>query len=414
MSISYAEQSTGNLRSLLRSLRKTSGGLSSSLSAAEANGLKKEHCIAVLQYIDDCNRHGRPFRSSDLRHYAGLSESKTGRIRMVKKAKPSTRPKVTKSPPASSNKVGVEGSIAQLVDSVLDTRLADVEAKIDEAVANSSGGASSTFVFPDREPVVLDKLTHEVLPDLVDCCNDGFNNLLLVGPAGTGKTTLAEDLAKALDLPFGSVSCTAGLSESVFTGRILPTASGEWTYRSTEFVKLFTEGGVFLADEWDAADPNLLTLVNSALANGRMSNAVSGETMIRHKDFIFVAAGNTWGYGADRTYVGRNPIDGATMDRTVGAKFHVDYSVVIEDSIFKACKSDKVTGDELKQMIHSLRRWIKTEQASYIVGTRAVVAAVRLANSPKPKNLAEILARLTIDWSPSHQTAAQRTALAAK
>ena len=319
-------------------------------------------------------------------------------------------PKVTKSPRPATN--GVECSITSLVDSVLDTRLADVEAKLAEAVA-SSGGASSTFVFPDREPVVLDKLTHEVLPDLVDCCNDGFNNLLLVGPAGTGKTTLAEDLAKALDLPFGSVSCTAGLSESVFTGRILPTASGEWTYRSTEFVKLFTEGGVFLADEWDAADPNLLTLVNSALANGRMSNAVSGETMIRHKDFVFVAAGNTWGYGADRTYVGRNPIDGATMDRTVGAKFHVDYSVVIEDSIFRACKSDKVTGDELKQLIHSLRRWIKTEQASYIVGTRAVVAAVRLANSPKPKNLAEILARLTIDWSPSHQTAAQRTAMAA-
>lgn len=414
MSISYADQSTGNLRSLLRSLRNDGGGLRSSLSAAEANGLRKEHCIAVLQYLDDCNRHGRPFRSSDLRHYAGLSESKTGRIRMVKKAKPSPRPKVTKSPPGASNKVGVEGSIAELVDSVLDTRLADVEAKIDEAVANSSGGASSTFVFPEREPVVLDKLTHEVLPDLVDCCNDGFNNLLLVGPAGTGKTTLAEDLAKALDLPFGSVSCTAGLSESVFTGRILPTASGEWTYRSTEFVRLFTEGGVFLADEWDAADPNLLTLVNSALANGRMSNAVSGETMIRHKDFVFVAAGNTWGYGADRTYVGRNPIDGATMDRTVGAKFHVDYSVVIEDSIFRACKSDKVTGDELKQLIHSLRRWIKTEQASYIVGTRAVVAAVRLANSPKPKSLADILARLTIDWSPSHQTAAQRTALAAK
>lgn len=319
-------------------------------------------------------------------------------------------PKVTKSPRPATN--GVECSITSLVDSVLDTRLADVEAKLAEAVANS-GGASSTFVFPNREPVVLDKLTHEVLPDLVDCCNDGFNNLLLVGPAGTGKTTLAEDLAKALDLPFGSVSCTAGLSESVFTGRILPTASGEWTYRSTEFVKLFTNGGVFLADEWDAADPNLLTLVNSALANGRMSNAVSGETMTRHKDFVFVAAGNTWGYGADRTYVGRNPIDGATMDRTTGAKFHVDYSVVIEDSIFRACKSDKVTGDELKQLIHSLRRWIKTEQASYIVGTRAVVAAVRLANSPNPKSLADILARLTIDWSPSHQTAAQRTALAA-
>ena len=394
--------STGELRQKLRELRKSQPFVREFLTAQEANGLRKGPACAALTYLDVESAPNR----AGFRRACGLDRVKT----MPKLGRP-----VPEQRPVPA-KQGIEASIGDLVADLatnavnarLEDRLSSIEEKLAEAAA-SAGGGTTTFSFPNREPVVLERTTHEILPDLVEACNDGFNNLLLVGPAGTGKTTLAADLAAALSLAFGSVSCTAGLSESVFTGRILPTASGEWTYRSTDFVRLFTEGGVFLADEWDAADPNLLTLINSALANGRMSNPVSGETMQRHEDFVFVAAGNTWGYGADRTYVGRNPIDGATMDRTVGAKFYVDYSENIETSIINGAPSKDRAG--LRELIGKLRAWISMEQATYVVGTRAVVAAVRLLSSPHPKSMNAVFNRLTVDWDPSHQTAARNSCM---
>ncbi len=293
-------------------------------------------------------------------------------------------------------------SLAAFVGETLDSRIAAIEAQL---VATATVPTSTTFQIGERKPVQIDRAHHEVLPHLASAVADGFKNLLLVGPAGTGKTTLASDLAEVLSLDYGAVSCTAGLSESVFLGRIMPNTAGEWTYRETEFVRLFTGGGVFLADEYDAADPNLLTLINSALANGYLRNPVSEETLTRHEDFIFVAAGNTWGHGADRTYTGRNPIDGATLDRFTGAQFEVGYSEAIEESIYAAVPNAMMR-DHLRGNITAMRDLIKRERMSYVVGTRAVVAAVRLSQR-EGMTLEAIQNRLIASWSPSHKDLAR-------
>lgn len=134
--------------------------------------------------------------------------------------------------------------------------------------------------------------------------------LCLVGPAGSGKTTACEQIAAALGLPFYMDGAPSG--SHVYTGFV--DAHGR--YQTTPFRQAFEHGGVYLADELDGAtDPGAPLVLNAALANGHMPFPDGADPIKRHPDFRMIAACNTYGAGADRVYVGRTQLDGATLDR---------------------------------------------------------------------------------------------------
>ena len=132
-------------------------------------------------------------------------------------------------------------------------------------------------------------------------------NVMLVGPAGSGKTTAAVKVAQALGLPFYGTGAIN--SEYKLTGFI--DAQGRIV--STAFRKAFEHGGVFLFDEIDASLPGALLAFNAALANDWMD--FPDANVKRHEDFRVIAGANTFGTGADRQYVGRNQLDAASLDR---------------------------------------------------------------------------------------------------
>lgn len=159
-------------------------------------------------------------------------------------------------------------------------------------------------------------------------------NVLLIGPAGTGKSHLAHQVAEAMGLRFGHISCSAGMSEGALYGRLLPTgAGGAFEYHPTVLVDFFENGGVFLLDEMDASDSNVLVSLNAGLANGVMSlpNRITNPLAKRHKDFVLIAAANTYGTGPDRMYVGRNQLDEATLDRFRISQIEMDYDPEVEE-----------------------------------------------------------------------------------
>lgn len=161
-------------------------------------------------------------------------------------------------------------------------------------------------------------------------------NILLVGPAGCGKTQLAEQVASALELPFAFLSCSAGMSESQLQGWLLPVGTdGAFSYVPAGFVNAYENGGVFLLDEIDAADENLLLVINAALANGNFAIAQRYNNPVakRHADFVMIAAANTFGHGADRVYAGRNQLDGATLDRFRTGLTTMDYDANVEGQL---------------------------------------------------------------------------------
>ena len=180
--------------------------------------------------------------------------------------------------------------------------------------------------------------------------------VFLVGPAGSGKNVLCKQVAEALGLKFYFTNAVT--QEYKLTG--FTDAMGN--YQPTQFYKAFTEGGVFMLDELDASIPEVLNILNAAIANRYFDFPAPIGYVEAHKDFRVVAAGNTSGHGADYQYVGRNQLDAASLDRFVPVT--VDYSSKIEDSL----AGDSVLADFCREF----RRAAKKVGVSVIVSYRAI------------------------------------------
>lgn len=185
----------------------------------------------------------------------------------------------------------------------------------------------------------------------------------------SGKTTMVEESAKVLDLPFYSKSVSVQTGTHEFFGYY--DANGN--YVPTLFRKAYEEGGVFLLDEFDAGNPNVLAALNQSVANG--SCPFPDKMVPKHKDFIMVIAGNTFGTGATMEYVGRNKIDAATLDRFVFME--IPYDEKFELNLAK----DKEWCKEVQQY----RKIANTKGLKVVISPRATFYGEMLLAAGLPK-----------------------------
>jgi cobaltochelatase CobS len=207
--------------------------------------------------------------------------------------------------------------------------------------------------------------SHPLQTELIMLCGMR-KNVLLVGPAGTGKTTAAENAAKALGLKFYPFSVGAQTSKTDISGY---QDAHSRLVRSI-FREAYEHGGIFLLDEVDAGNANVLTLLNSALSNGYFS--FPDAVLAKHADFVCVAAGNTYGNGADRQYVGRNQLDAATLDRFITLDW--DYDLKLEARIGKS-------QPDWLGYIHKLRKAREKTGVRTVFSTRAIINGTDLLNA---------------------------------
>jgi MoxR-like ATPase len=130
--------------------------------------------------------------------------------------------------------------------------------------------------------------------------------VLLSGPAGSGKSTMAMQIAEDIGIAFSSVSCTKQMSVNALLGFI----SINGVYIPTQFRDAFENGKVFLLDEMDAADPNVLLCLNT-IENGFIS--FPDGIVKKHPNFRLIATANP--ADAHSTYTGRSKLDFSTIDR---------------------------------------------------------------------------------------------------
>jgi cobaltochelatase CobS len=147
-------------------------------------------------------------------------------------------------------------------------------------------------------------------------------HVYLYGDPGSGKSTAAIKAAEALGMKHGYISLTPMTPESRLFG-YMNGMTGE--YVSTEFYRLYRDGGVFCIDEMDNGSSSLLVALNSALENG--SCAFPCGMVKKHADFILVATGNTVGLGANRMFPNRQPMDGAFRERFLFCEWNTDESL---------------------------------------------------------------------------------------
>jgi MoxR-like ATPase len=188
-------------------------------------------------------------------------------------------------------------------------------------------------------------------------------NVYLVGPAGSGKTTIAAQAADALGLPFYSTGAVG------MAYQLQGFINAEGKYMETDLYRAYVGGGVFLFDEIDASSAQALLAFNAIAANDLA--AFPCGTVKRHADFVIIAAANTWGSGADAQYVGRAQLDAATLDRF--AFISMDYDERLELAIS--------SNDEWTRYVQAFRRITRQLKIRAVVSPRASIKGGKLLSA---------------------------------
>jgi MoxR-like ATPase len=251
------------------------------------------------------------------------------------------------------------------------------EARVIELIGeHAPQGSSKTIVIerPDYESIQIDgahPLFEKVLKMLVRRPSSG-RYPFLVGPAGSGKSFLASQLAKALDLPMYSHAFAPIPQDHLFTGFM--NAMGE--YVGTAFRQWAQFGGIFLGDEKDRGYASTLVLLNDALANRRFTFP-DGVTVEFHPDAHWISAGNTLGLGADSRYVTAQVLDQSTLDRF--DVVNVNYDESVEVAMVRSTGVDSATADRILERVARLRAVIANQSLNVLLSpraSRAIAAAI--------------------------------------
>ena len=131
-------------------------------------------------------------------------------------------------------------------------------------------------------------------------------NTLLSGPAGSGKSTILQQVSKELGYEFLSITGT----RQTTVGSLLGFISVTGTYIPTLLRDAVENGKMFVIEEVDGMDPNTLLCLNT-IENGYL--AFPDKLVDVHENFRLCATANPTDEHA--SYTGRSKLDMATLDR---------------------------------------------------------------------------------------------------
>lgn len=242
----------------------------------------------------------------------------------------------------------------QIIEAILPEIKANVLGEVSQITKNLKKRIKTVVVKTGDVEKKKTELVHEKFDDILLLISNKIP-VMLTGGAGSGKSSTCEKIAEVLGLDF--YFSNAITQEYKLTGFI--DANG--VYQETQFYKAFKNGGIFVLDEIDASIPESLVIINTAIANGYF-DFPNGKVQA-HEDFRIVACANTYGLGGTDVYVGRNQLDGASLDRF--AVVYFDYDEVLERSL--------VTNEDWAKFVQALRKRIKERQIKHIVSMRATI-----------------------------------------
>jgi cobaltochelatase CobS len=144
------------------------------------------------------------------------------------------------------------------------------------------------------------------------------NNVYLTGKAGTGKTFMAEKIAKdIMGQPNYTVNCSQWTSPIEIRGG--QTIRG---YEEGLLIKAWANGGILILDELPKLDPNTAGVLNDMLAKIKRGGDITNgrqEKISKGKAIYIVATGNILLNREDPSYGGNNKQDLSLQDRFAGS-----------------------------------------------------------------------------------------------
>lgn len=202
-------------------------------------------------------------------------------------------------------------------------------------------------------------IQHKRFPLLASMVGSARNHVYMHGPAGSGKTTAASNLAKALGVTFYAASKL----DSEYA--VLGFVNGTGIVR-TPFREAFEHGGLFLFDELDRSDPSAVVALNMALAN---KCATFPDALVhQHPDFYCVAGGNTTLQGASMVYTAGIQLDASSIDRFAFLEWSYD------EELERAVSINHVWCE----YVQAVRATIKERGITHLVTPRATYEGEKL------------------------------------
>jgi hypothetical protein len=150
-------------------------------------------------------------------------------------------------------------------------------------------------------------------------------NVLLLGDAGTGKTSSARNLAARRQVPFVVVECNQQIDITVTQGRFVPGSDGKslkWVY--SQLVTAIQQPSVVLLNEVTRMNPKSASLFLRLLEERELAIDTFNEVIKVHPECILIGDANIGGM-----YNGTTRADAAFTDR-FGVKLTFSYDTDLE------------------------------------------------------------------------------------
>ena len=216
-----------------------------------------------------------------------------------------------------------------------------------------------------------------------------LNNIptMIVGPAGWGKTSMVKQLAKLCSDTWDDFSGYRIQSIGPQTSKsdILGYMDANGKYVESVFYQCFSRGMLYACDEADAGSAGSLTLLNQGFANEECNFPGQDEMTERHPRFTPMFLANTYGQGANATYVGRNQLDAATLDRFAVIEYDYDEAwegdiagVKREGNKLKLEAGGSRTPEEWMDYVCRVRKAVDTLAVRHVVSPRATINGIKL------------------------------------
>lgn len=141
-------------------------------------------------------------------------------------------------------------------------------------------------------------------------------NLMLIGDAGVGKSSVVVEIANRLNIPVYQLACSGKTRFQHLVGS-RELVGGETRWVDGPLTRAMREGGILLMDEVTRMDTgeqmNLAAVLD---ARSSLTIPDTGEVVKPHALFRVAATGNSGGFGDDSgAYVGEKPSSFAFLDR---------------------------------------------------------------------------------------------------
>lgn len=221
---------------------------------------------------------------------------------------------------------------------------------------------------PQTEPIVKKELdpvmqliqnAHKIKPTTLEMSDVKWKylvrsavrgkNIMMVGPAGCGKTQAAKDLPKATNRPFFYFNLGATQDPRATLIGNTHFKDGQTTFDESAFVKAIqTENAVILLDELSRAHPEAWNILMTVLDEGqrylRLDEDINAPTIHVASGVSFIATANI---GTE--YTSTRVLDRALMDR---------FEIIEVDILSLSQEEDLLTrrfkGDVSEALIHSV------------------------------------------------------------